>query len=177
MARGRVKHVLLDYNNPEHVEVAKDLGANAKPGKNSGVMLQFFEGKPSGYVEFDYGERSKDAHISHIYVKPEFRDTVSREKMTREEASKKFYDITGKYLDTGKRPNKREEIRLRSIRRAEQGLKRREKQLLLGAKLVKSLNTKLGFNPVTSYGESIQGEKHLKKYMSYMNARGIRKRR
>ncbi|NYZ80201.1 hypothetical protein H0N95_03065 [Candidatus Micrarchaeota archaeon] len=175
MARGRVKHVLFNPSDPGHVKAAEELGADISVSKSSGVMLQFFEGKPSGYIEFDFNVGGKDAHISHIFVKPELRDTVPREKMPAEERSKKMGEIFKKYIDKGKEMNKRDRVRMDSIRRADKGLKRSKNQLLLGAKLVKSLNTKLGLSPSTTHGTTPEGMRHITKYMPY-SPRGIRLR-
>lgn len=189
MSKGKVKHVLFDAKNPKHLKAVKSFNEKSEfvapvDARNDKVILQFFEGKLSGYMNVFVEKGAID--INHIYIKPEFRDTVKLSEKAKKEAEEKWKKKVDNLIDNfgGKRSNlsreERKEFDL--IEKRKSGRVKAEKQKLLGAKMLRWTAKTYGLPLETAFARSTAGRKHIDRYLykynkEFFNRRGAQKSR
>ncbi len=191
--RGRTQMELCNPNNSQHLEALKILGVgnqNTESGRKhllqyfelgNKLLLQFFEGKPTGYIKFCLeGNNHPYPDILHIYVKPEYRDTIPIPEERKSEVISKNEKEFDKIISNNQGKSipdlpRRDQRAIRAYYRTTNGMMKRDNQLFLAAKMTRWLAKKYGEPPRTERARSPEGERYIKKYLTkYYNFKFFR---
>lgn len=182
MNKGKVKHELFDAKNPKHLKAIEKF--TDVPREHGHLILQFYDEKPSGYMEVS--KEGKAINIEHIHVEPRFRDTIKLSEKEKKIAEKKFGEKLDLVIDKfgGKRSNlPKEELKeLKIAEKRKTGRVKAEKQKLLGAKMLRWTAKTYGMPLETAFARSTAGRKHIDRYLGkydkkFFNRRGAQKPR
>lgn len=180
-SRGRVKHVVYDLANPQHVRDLNvldpnllkimdrsrpDINAILTPLVGDHIVIQYFEGKPVGYATFYRKNQGRELVLTYINILPKFRDTDYRPPLTPQEAAKleatkkkiaKFASLPLRQIP------KRVQRQMRGIMRAEDNLAKRQPQIGLSRKMVRWLANRYS-STITGTSVSPAGRKLIDRY-------------
>lgn len=181
--RDKVRHVVFDCNDKEHMRLVKELDVPShvqKMAKRFNLVIRLYEKKPVGYIMFRYTSDPKKILINDMFVHPDYRDTVPGPKLSQTE-----YEIKRERILKGQSSpshmRKRDQQRLSALDRAKNGLQKNPRQFHLIAKMCRYLAKTHG-KQITSIAASPMGQKVMDRYFTqytsdYFRRRGMKKPR